>query len=366
MKIAYVLSADPCAENGVNKKVRSQVMTWKKLGHDVQVFSILVNRGKKRNINYLQAKIYQRKRIFFVPRSFRRDIDHFNPDVIYLRFEILKPFHLTILKRYDPVVEINSDDRMELKLLARESVRGMIKYLYNLLAREWFFFKAAGIVSVSPELLNQPGFNRFKRPQVVIPNSLRIDGYQTKKRGKKQKIPHLLFLAATDYSWHGIDKIIRLAGQTRDRLFFHIVGPGRKGFPPSRNVRFYGYLSRNEYEKVVEHCDIGISALALHRKNMGVTSAIKLLEYLAYGLPSIVGYRETVFEEKGYPGWILKLENSESNTDDNLEKIVDFCYQYKNRVLKKTEVAEYIDSGSIEKRRLDFFFQIKNGIGAGR
>jgi len=350
MKIAYILSADPFEENGVNKKVKSQVDTWKSLGNEVQIFSILVNEGKQREENYLKSKIYIRKRIFFLPKSFKKDITAFNPDIVYFRFEVYKPFHLSILKSFYTIVEINSNDVVELKLLAEKSIREKIRAFYNLLTR-WIIFKyVKGIISVTYELLSITYMNKYKKHSLVVPNSLILNDFTILKKCYN-KIPQLVFMGTSDYPWHGIEKIIELAKETENELFFHIIGSNGTNYLTLKNVQFYGYLLREDYEKIIEKCNIGISTLSLHKKCMNEANSLKLREYLAYGLPSIIGYKDTAFMDN-IPEWILELPNEKNNVLDYKDKIIEFCYKMKNVIVTHDESKKYIDSVLIEKSKL--------------
>ncbi|MCD4704643.1 hypothetical protein K8R66_01050 [bacterium] len=354
MKIAYILSADPFEENGVNKKVKSQVDTWKSLGNEAKIFSILVNKGKKkREENYLKSKIYLRKIIFILPKSFKKDITAFKPDIVYLRFEVFKPFHFSLLKNFNTFVEINTDDIVEFKLLAEKSIREKIRLFYHLLTR-WIIFKyVKGIISVTNELLSITYMNKYQKPSIVVPNSLILKDFKILKKINNE-IPQLVFMGTSDYPWHGIDKIIELAKKTENELFFHIIGNNGSNYPELRNVIFYGYLFREEYEKIIKKCDFGIGTFALHRKKMNETSVLKIQEYLAYGLPIIIGYQDTALLNTINVNWILQLPNSEKNVINNVNKIVDYCYDMKDYIVQHREVKKIIDSFIIEKRKLNF------------
>jgi glycosyltransferase involved in cell wall biosynthesis len=229
-----------------------------------------------------------------------------------------------------------------------------------LLTRNFIIKYSKGFVAVSNEILALSHIKKYKKDNIVIPNSLNLVEYPILKRSDKGNvIPHILFMGTFDYPWHGIDKIIQLAQKTEDKLFFHIIGSDGKNYIDLKNVKFYGYLSREEYTKIVSKCDIGIGTLALHRKKMNETSALKVLEYLAYGLPIIIGSNDTAFFNiKRLPKWVLKLPNKENNVLENIDRIVDFCYEIKNYVVCHKDVEKYIDSLKLEKQRMEFFKKI--------
>lgn len=352
MKIAYVLSTNPFEENGVNKKVKSQVHAWEMLGNEVQVFSILVHESERKKKQYLKARIYPRKKLFILPKEFKKDIKQFNPDIVYLRFEVFKPFQYSILKKFNVVTEINTDDLVEYKLLAEENIREKIRLMYHILTR-WIILKySKGIISVTHELLTVSYINRFRKPSFVVPNSINLEDYDVVTK-KRNEIPQLVTMGTADYPWHGIDKIIELAKSTMGLLSFHIIGPDGLGYPKLNNVKFYGYLKQKDYETIISHCDIGISTLSLHRKKMNEANSLKLRDYLAYGLPSIIGYRDTAFLNE-IPKWIFELPNIKSNISENKLEIIEFCKKMKNYVVEHDESRLFIDSAVIEKNRLSF------------
>ena len=167
----------------------------------------------------------------------------------------------------------------------------------------------------------------------------------------------IAFLGSPNQPWHGLDKIERLAYNLGDTFHFHIIGT-EKG-SACRNVTFYGPQDQNKYEKILQNCDIAISTMALHRKQMNEACPLKTREYLAYGYPVVAGYADTAWLGDP-PAWILQLPNTEDNLDnpENISSMRNFCLNMKNYIVPHKESGKYIDSNIIEEKRIRFLRKI--------
>ena len=85
------------------------------------------------------------------------------------------------------------------------------------------------------------------------------------------------------------------------------------------NVTAHGELTRERYRPVMQRADVAIGPLALHRKNLHEASALKVAEYLAHGIPVILGCPEAAFPD-GAP-FLLQLSNSEDNVERSIDAI---------------------------------------------
>lgn len=101
--------------------------------------------------------------------------------------------------------------------------------------------------------------------------------------------------------------------------------------------------------------NIGIGTLALHRKGMKEASPLKVREYLAYGLPVILGYKDTDVDGKDF---VLNIGNYELNVNENKQQITDFVNEWSDRRVDQEQVIQLIDWEMKEQRRLKFFESI--------
>ncbi|MCD4704705.1 glycosyltransferase [bacterium] len=354
MKIIYLSTLDPIIHAGVMEKISFQTNTWKKFGHKVKIAQVVLKK------EFLKLDIpedftyYFRTDSWFGNKTLLKDIKEFCPDIIYLRSEIYKPFLYRIVKKYKTIIEYNSNELQELKLESKQNFFNLIRYKYYLITKNLLLKKARAVICVTHEIAELPYITKKNKNIYVSPNSIDLTKYKIAKTPNKYYKTRLFFIGDFNQPWTGIDKIINLAKQTTNDLEFHIVGILPEVIERPENVIFYGFLKRHEYENVIINCDIGIGPTSLYRKKMKEACPLKIREYLAYGLPSIIYYTDSAFINKPKPSWILQLPNSENNVIENIDKILNFCYKMKDVIVTHDESKKYIDSALIEKNKLNF------------
>ena len=263
-------------------------------------------------------------------------------DIVYMRY---RPYALWLkraLKRKRLIVEINSYDLEEYKLSSR------LFYAYNRLFRNRFLDDADGFVCVSEELKEK--YASFQKPAIVIANGIDVSEYPFFSKTNNVR-PSLVFIGSPNQSWHGLDKIEKMAEHFSSYDFFII---GTEG-PDTENICYLGYLSKKKATEIIKRCDIGIGTLSLYKAGLTEASPLKTRQYLACGLPVIYAYKDTDIPE-GAP-FALELENGEENLDfSRIEQFVTVVF--KNRVLRETArtfAEETLSFEKKEKLRLDFF-----------
>jgi len=356
MKIIYLITQDQDKNLGITRKVESQVNAWRSYGHTVEIFNIVLNNSQSTS-NVLEASLYTRDSIIFGNKKLFKDLSQFKPDIVYLRFEPYKPFLLKVLKNYRTVIEINTDDVREQNLLAKDSMSWKLRSIYNKWTRHLIFMNVKGIVSVTQELLENENFSKYRKPGISIPNTIETTKYPLQKNNVNNNIPQLYFMGNFNRRWHGVNKIIELARLTENVLEFHIVGGKSNQTNLPKNIKFYGYLNKDEYNPIMNNCDICIGSLAFHEIPLNEACPLKVREYLATGFPLIIGYKDSAFLESK-PEWLLEIPNTTQNVTEHKDRIVDFCIKYKNVIIDKEQTTNYIDSTVIEKRKISFFEEL--------
>lgn len=366
MKIAYVLDEDISTNTGVVQKIMAQIKVWESLGHKVHIFSLIsknqnsiikngtvisVSRGK---INFFQ-KI---KRNYANTLLLDLELQKYSPDIIYSRYMRYSPNLVSVLKNVAPyIVELNSNDVNEYKQ------RSILYSTFNTIGRTLFYGNASAFVSVSVELSNDDNFTKFNKKTLVLGNSIDIDQIRYHKNNTSC-VENVVFIGTPKQIWHGIDKCIYMANKFPN-ITFHIIGPDQAeldAFPDFQelsNIVVYGYLEADKAQHIVSKCDIGISSLALHRKEMNEASPLKSRMYLAQGLPIITGYQDTDFEIDTLP-FVLNIGNNENNVRDNIAHIKQFfdsASKYTSDDIIK-EARRIFDLEQKENKRLDFFEEV--------
>jgi hypothetical protein len=343
---------------GVGKKIRNQIETWQRLGHEVRLFMHSAKHESASELieadvfpyemrGNLQTEINRMRAAGRLVRA----VENFKPDIIYLRYGIyVYPAHR--LMNIAPVVEeINTND------LTQHEGLGRMYSLYNRLTRGIFLRLVNGLATVSRELAAAPDFADYNRPTCIISNGIDLDGIVPLPPPSNPK-PRLAFIATPDYYWHGIDKLIALAERFSD-IAIDLIGydniPGVQKIP--ENMVLHGFLNTPEYVAVLKNADAALGTLALHRKSMEEACPLKTRECLAFGLPMILPYIDTDLNDLDCD-FLLKIPNKEDNIQTHGEAIHEFAFRMRGVRADRTILEPRIDSLRKEEMRLKFFDQV--------
>lgn len=359
MRIAYVSLHWPRTRNtGVGKKIQSQLVAWKAMGHEARLF---MHTSKHESVSELigaEVCPYEVRGMLRTEinrsraaQALVKAVETYKPDIIYLRYGIyIYPAHH--LMKIAPVVEeINTND------LTQHEELGGIYSLYNRLTRGLFLRRVRGLVTVSHELADSPVFASYRKPTCTIANGIDLEAFPPLP-APDNNIPRLVFIGSPGYPWHGIDKLVYFARCYSD-LQLDIVGYDKlpEFEPLPENLKLHGYLSSGEYEKVLAGADVAVSSLALHRIQLEEASPLKSRECLALGLPLVLAYQDTDLGEAEYD-FLLKIPNKEDNIQTHGEAIHEFAHRMRGHRADRAILERCISSTRKEERRLEFFNEI--------
>ncbi len=353
MKIAYFLTNDLSTPTGVACKIADQVSCWEKENHEVKLFLLSPTKNVWVNLQpYIFCLIIAQKfqRILKSAEIFKI-IKAWQPDLIYMRSLVYYPGFNDLAKSKPVFLEINSDDISEYRL----TMPGYL-YLYHLFARQQVLAHSCGIITVTNELAIR--LSNCPKPFAVISNGIDLSRFEVMPPVKTRQ-PRLIFLSSADASWHGVDKVQWLA-EYFSAWTFDVVGPlreGIKGRPPN-NLTLHGFLQRSDYTSLIASADVAIGTLALHRKQMNEACPLKLREYLAFGLPAIIGYKDVDFPIP--VPHILQIGNTPDNIIRNTQAIESFVSAWRGKRITH-ETISHIDIDIKERARLKFFQEVLNG-----
>lgn len=360
MRIAYISLHWPRKKaSGIGRKIEEQIAAWRQAGHSVEFFSHRIPVDKPDELVEGVSFEYRPVAGFFgkilteihrcqaIPPMVRA-IQGYKPDIIYLRWSMyVFPSH-RIFRIAPVVVEINTDD------VSQHEMLGLVYSLYNRITRRIYLSKAAGLVFTSAELRSCGSFAPYHRPGVVIANGIDLVHNPVIPAPHNQR-PRIGFIGTPDLAWQGVDKIVRLAELCPD-LDIDVIGfdgiHSDKAQPA--NLFFYGYLDKEEARAVLAGDDVGLGTLALHRKAMEEASPLKMREYLTYGIPVIIPYKDTDLDDLKVDT-ILRIENTEDTIERNWEIIRDFAHKMQGRRVDRDLISQRIDSQIKEGIRLKFF-----------
>jgi hypothetical protein len=342
MKIAYLAHWNQGAMSGVYKKIVQQTNLWNEMGHPTNVFLLTNNCHLEAPTDSLPWQIVNYNQYSRLSGWHRIAmlISKWKPDYIYHRYDLYYPALIRLMDLLPTVIEINTNDYYEYGF---SNLRG----LYNRLFRSRVISRAAGLVFVTAELSLDPVFAKYERPSCVIPNGILLEDI-IKCPAPSAKGVRMIMIGSNGQPWHGMDKVLALA-KLRPAWLFDIVG--YEGETELKNVRFWGKLGYKDYKSLLNVADFGIGSLALYRIKMNEGSPIKVREYLAAGLPSIIGYIDSDFPE-GAP-FLLRLPNDKENIIKCLGLIDEFVSNWKSKRVERQSI-KIIDSRNKERQRLEF------------
>ncbi len=350
MKIVYLMNWELGVGSGVSHKVQSQVEEWSKHGHQVELWIVSANDNGLRLGN---CRVFEYPKLEFLPSSLLRkflgkSLAYWNvrqamsknkPDIIYFRQSSWFPNLASTLSLAPAVMEINTDDLAE---VAHRSDLFQKVYRWG---RERILRSVAAFSATTHELGEK--FAYLKKPIGVVANGIRECDPPPAKA--KHDRPQLVFVGSPALYWHGTDKLVTLAGLCPE-FDFHVVGPELSEIPD--NMTVHGYLSQKELENLYRSMDIGIGTLAVHRNNLVEACPLKVREYIAQGLPVILGYRDTDLNES--EDLVLEIQNTETNVSDDHQRIVSFVqHNWLKQVSAETRNKVFV--ATKEKKRLELF-----------
>lgn len=362
MRIAYLLHWNDGPESGVFKKVLDQTRYWSARGCEVKVF--LFNRDRTgndkryQNLDIAMAVVSYGSLVnrFASMRKLVADVINWAPDLVYTRYDLYYPSLAALAAAMPVVLEVNTDDITEYR------TRPFYVYWYNLLTRKRLLAAADGTVFVSRELSAKPYFARYSRKIAVISNGIDLSRYAPGPPAANPA-PRLVFMGTPNQVWQGVDKLVNLAWHL-PQWHFDLIGFAaehvKERIPP--NVALHGFMERPGYEKLLIKADAAFGTMALHRKQMEEASPLKVREYLAYGLPVIISYKDTDFPATSR--FILSLPNNADNISGHITEIKSFVERVKGTRVPR-ESIQHIDVMFKEQDRFEFMCAVAEEMGAG-
>jgi glycosyltransferase involved in cell wall biosynthesis len=348
MRIAYLCFEDFSGETGVAKKICLQAQHWKRAGHDVALIAPKMRGERIEAADGLEIREFDfplGTKKYLDPNGMGiREIRKFQPDIIYNRYFILPPWHLSLAKQFSLVFEVNSEESEFALYHSRP------KRLLHATWRKKFLKSAAGAVFISKELSQKRDYDLLKN-RVVIANG--IDRPQVENHDDYERTPgpaRLFFLGNGNFPWHGVDKICQLARHLPDAKFDIVGDPTINDCPP--NVIRHGPLPKNSYLELLHQADIAIGPLSLHTKALTEASPLKIREYLSCGIPTIVAYNDT--DISASTPLTLHIPNTADNVSTSLAAITSFIESAKGKRIAWETVSD-LDAERKESQRLEFF-----------
>ncbi|WP_419233763.1 hypothetical protein [Aliarcobacter cryaerophilus] len=196
----------------------------------------------------------------------------------------------------------------------------------------------------------------------LYPNGIDLSSIRIIEDKRVRDEVNIAFMCGTFSAWHGLDlflesALVNLELIQSNNIKIHLIGrvlEKELNFIKTKKlpIVLYGLLSSEEYIKVLEKCDIGLDSLALYREGLNEGAALKVREYLAFGLPIYSAYKDTA----------IPLDFQYYKVDDvDIKKMFAFAKQMKqfSRQEVRSISEEYISKEILLKklyRELEEFY----------
>ncbi len=357
MRIAYIADFSACRYPSVGKKVFTQAELWQRAGHEVKVFVIspcyasfldevfpsVYRKIYIASLGHLPSPALRAYMAKWLRFSFvKRDLQKWQPDLIYWRESVWYPGWFALPGIAPVVVEVNS-------ILEGELVG--FKRLFYLMTRKLVNHRVSGFVTVTPEMASH--YRRWGKAIEVVTNGYLLDNTRPRKPPRNDR-PQLVFVGTPHLRWHGTDKVLEMA-RCLPEFDFHLIGPSSSDLEELPNLFIHGYIANPALASWYRTMDIGIGTLALYRNNMQEACPLKVREYLAWGLPVVIGYRDPDLDDAEY---VLRLPNKPSGIIESLPRVVKFVHKWWGKEIPHDDVYRRIDMRSKEEKRLKFFERV--------
>ena len=178
-------------------------------------------------------------------------------------------------------------------------------------------------------------------PTIRVKNGITVDKIQPIINEYNNEI-HLLAVAQFQKS-HGYERVIK--GLNRyykmehsENVILNMVGYGTEisyykklvaKYNLEDKVIFHGYKQGDDLNKIYAFTDVALGVFGLYKRGISKSSALKIREYLAYGLPVVSGCREDAFDNN------LECEFYKEYSNDNSDINIHDMVLFYNRLKKK-------------------------------
>lgn len=345
---------------GVSKKIIGEINAFKNIGNSIDYIRL-----KNKDIYINDKKLGSSVARYFACRDIYKSLKSIklDYDFAYLRYcrgnynfyRIIKLLHKNNIKI---VVEIPTYPyRSEINT---KSVTGIIDLTLDKLITP-FLHKYVFRISVTSN-----DDDIFTIKTIKINNGIEIDRFKLIDYSDKKKEKINLVGIGNLAKWHGYDRVIEGLNEyyksninlCKKEVDFYIIGEGNEKnnlqeltekYNLIEHVHFLGAKNGEELDNLFNLMDIGVSSLALFRAGGG-HDPIKSKEFLARGIPVILGYKDRLIN-MNLP-YVFKVD--EDSTPLNIVML-----------LKKFDKAANVNPEEIRnyaKENLTWEFQMKKVI----
>lgn len=325
----YYKEIDEKKTNGIEKKVLAQIQLFRECGMKCELIFFPC-------VYTVKNKILDRIPFTNVNPHWEFDERFKNIDYIYLRRPEYMGYgfrkFLRKVKKENPTVKII----MEIPTYPydKEILGGpfnlplYIKDCYNRKRLKGYVDKIPVIGDIDKDM------KLWGIDTIPFVNGIQVKNVRLKKDKHNENEINVICVSTCEF-WHGFDRLFEGLKKYYDKvpngkvINIHVVGDGSekekyvndvKNCGIDKYVHFYGMLYGEELDEVYDKCDIACASLGLHRIGVKVGSFLKTREYLAKGMPMLLGCKIDVI-----PADFKYCETFEANDNPiEFEEVIKF------------------------------------------
>lgn len=352
-KIAF-LAFVPGNEKGIIKKIKYQIKALEKLELNIEKIIILNQlyyfKNKKIGKFYVKKNIIQKifrkiEEVFYFSKL--KDFSLYeNIDIIYMRTVGIYPWSKSYFKF---LKKINKKIILEIPTYPYDKEKSKFNIL-NMLDKHqriklYKYVDRIVTYSEDKEIWGIPCIN--------ISNGIDLSEILLINR-KEKKNNKIIFTSVSNCSfWHGIDRFLESLDkynqqENKKDIIFNIVGEGTesnnikeivsKSEYLSKIVKFQGFKTGIELDKIYNETDIGVGSLGRHRSGLHTMRALKNREYCAKGIPMIFSEDDPDLREVSF---VYSVTPDEKLID--VEHVIKW---YENLQIQSKDIRKYAEGFS--------------------
>lgn len=263
-------------------------------------------------------------------------------DCVYYRYPgaDISLLRLSRLFRKKIFFEHVTAETREIRMYAREnrfrpnlsSLLGRIEFLWIPLLREKIYGReirrnaAFGICNSEDIARYEQQYTGNHYPCLILGDAVQVDSFRLRSHPVQNDSFRMIFLkgASTSADFNGLDRLFKgMAGYKGDvKLHLYLFGKNLenekeqiKQLGIEQMVTTGGYIHPSESDDLFDICQIGIGALAVHRKGIRSTTTMKSREYFARGIPFVYGHDDPDLDTPEASRFCMKVPVSDQDLD---------------------------------------------------
>lgn len=366
MKKGYYIYVENCGSSGVKRKIDMQI---KALSSGFDMKELMVKTSDRTLLERIMGLFFWNS----IAREYQTALEELeSPDFVYIRRTYVDKMYLDFLrniKKKYPMCKIIVEIPVypyKKEMLSRGYTFFM--YIKEMIYRNKYKESIDRFVTYSDDDV------LFGVPTIRTMNGVNVKAVtplQPSNEYKPNEI-HLIAVALLARH-HGYERVIQglyeyYQVEHKREIYFHIVGDGPENkkyrslvekYKLEKFVKFYGSKYGTELDELYNIADAGLAAFGVYKDGFSKLSTIKAREYLAKGLPVILGAEDDLFSGDAKYG--LTFPNNPTPVDikkiaeylDELylhrdkrsvhEEIRNYAYQHADNEITLLPVMEYID-----------------------